>query len=720
MRTRPKHPRLGRWGRRFTRGAACAWGRIKGLHAPDSPVARETLALARTKLERGEIIHVLGIGGAGHNAGVGLVSASARDGIRLRFNHEEERFRGEKHYKHFPSRAIEESRSDLEALGIGFGDIDAIVTTWDYPRLLGEAAGLVLDEGPAALRLLFPNASPAINLADVWSAFGIPRKLGDSWSLREPVPVLCQRHHDNHAWFSHGVSPFADSPDPVMVAVIDGMGDDASVSLYLAQDGRLNLQVRNRSVVDSLGMMYLFISSTQGGWPPLSSEGRFMGAAAWGDGNRESNPHYASLRQLFAFAEEGEVFLNRDLANWHRAGSLAPYTPALKEILGEPIPLDRMWHPDAVLDVDAIQHDSLGRERADKAAATQLVFEDALHHIVKHFVRKTGASRLVLTGGTALNCLANLTLMERFNSDWFRENGIPSDGGLQLWVPPIPGDAGVPMGAAYHFCCRAGALSEAGKGERLTHAFWCGRAPSGSEILQTVENDAEVGFRPIAIEQLPALMAFLVARGCVIGWFQGRAETGPRALGHRSILADPRRADGLDLINRSVKFREPFRPLAPMMTRSASEEWFEIPSNVRAADGNALNYMVLAVRAKPETRKRLPAVVHRDGSSRIQIVRREADPLTHGFLEAMGREAGVEVAINTSLNVGSPIVQDPSQAINAMKRSRGLDALFLAGSDGAAFAAWHLVEGGRKDGGKRFLAGLDAWQTPRVIDSRVP
>ena len=184
-------------------------------------------------------------------------------------------------------------------------------------------------------------------------------------------------HHDNHAWFSFAASPFADSKEPVAIAVIDGTGDQGSVSLYVAKDGAMRRLYCNDSVFDSLGAFYSVISSTQGGWTWLSSEGRYMGAAAWGDMNRASNPYYARLQDVLHFGADGEIRLNRAMANWYCDPFDNPYKPALIEILGEPLRPEQLWNPDAVLRVEDIHHRPDTRDRLDKAAATQLVFEDA-------------------------------------------------------------------------------------------------------------------------------------------------------------------------------------------------------------------------------------------------------------------------------------------------------------------------------------------------------
>jgi carbamoyltransferase len=388
-----------------------------------------------------------------------------------------------------------------------------------------------------------------------------------------------------------------------MVAVLDGTGDDSSISLYVARGNRLRRVYQNDSIFDSLGQMYLYISSSQGGWPPLSSEGRYMGAAAWGDGNRLTNPFYPQLRQLFHFAPDGQVFLNRCLANWHRGGILRPYTERLTAILGPPIPPDKMWNPDAVLRVEDIDHAPVTQERVDKAAATQLVFEDVLFHVLGHLIRTTGSHKLVITGGTALNCVGNMRLLEHFDSSWYERYLSRPSTRLHLWVPPVPGDAGVPIGAAYHFACRAGAPLGL-PGRSLQHAFYCGRAATGEELQDALDSVGQIATqrlgnvrRPDQRERIADLLAYIVSRDGVAGIFQGAAETGPRALGHRSILANPKNPQTLQTLNQLVKFRERIRPLAPMATLEAAQRWFKLSPGASDDQYNAYNYMVLTARA---------------------------------------------------------------------------------------------------------------------------
>jgi carbamoyltransferase len=438
-----------------------------------------------------------------------------------------------------------------------------------------------------------------------------------------------------------------------------------------------------------------------------------MGAAAWGNNDRLTNPYYSRLRQLFHFAEDGKVFVNRSLANWPRYMHMKPYTKALTDILGPPVPRKDMWNPDAVLKVEDNRHPEATRDRLDRAAATQLLFEDILFHIIGHLIRTTGSQKLVFTGGTALNCVANMRMLEHFDEAFYERYLGRKNTRLHLWVPPTPGDAGVTPGAAYNFAYVNGARA----GEPLHHAYYCGSAPTTGEICDALRAVAEIASRPLGNvalrsrrERIADLMAYLVSKDGIIGVYQGIAETGPRALGHRSILGNPANPRMREIFNEHVKFREAIRPLAPMVTREAAHRWFELSPGASDNDYNAYSYMVLTARARPESRDVIPAVVHRDGTGRIQIVNEEIAPLIHAFLKAMGRRVGVEVSVNTSLNVGGPIVQTPQQALETLKRSRGLTGLFMVGSDGEAFLAWHNVVAPPKDAGQVLSRWLSAWQ----------
>jgi len=681
---------------------------LAGFHALGSNFAKRRIADARGKLARGETLYLAGIGLPGtHNSGVALVEVTAKHGPRLVLNNEEERFSGNKHTTEYPKASIDAMVATLRGIGRDVGDIDAWLTSWDYISLAGTLARALLEEAPQSLALAaLPNAA-AFDRRRLEQMTRSPKILARQLGLADRVQLICMPHHDNHAWFSFAASPFADDDEPVAIAVLDGTGDTGSMSLYVVEKAKMRPLYCNNSIFDSLGMFYSVISSTQGGWTWLSSEGRYMGASAWGDMNRASNLYYARLKDVLHLGAAGEIRLNRAMANWYVDPSVHPYKAPLIDILGEPLGPEQLWNPDAVLRVEDITHRPNTQERLDKAAATQLVFEDAIMHVVDHLLRATGANRVVLTGGVALNAVGNMRLLEHFDETWFAGNQ-QRKARLHLWVPPVPGDPGVTIGAAWLFAHLAGAP----RGASMTHAFYCGLPPAESEIEAALEGKDIASQRIGDIstdagrDALADLMAFMVARGGVIALYQGAAETGPRALGHRSILANPCDASVRELLNARVKYREAVRPLAPMATLAAAQEYFELLEGASDADYNAYNYMVLTAHSKPHARDKIPAVIHADGTGRIQIVRADDDPLTYAYLKALGRRIGVEMSVNTSFNVAGPIAQTPQQAIETLRRSKGLDVVLLVADSGTVTAAWH---GGTRDSG-RFTGWLAKWK----------
>jgi carbamoyltransferase len=707
----PRFPRLGRAVRGVSRPVLSSLFRMRDMHPAAGRYAMERLASLRAELAAGRSAYLVGIGASGHNSGVALVEVSPTSGLRVICNEEEERYQGLKHYTGFPEHSVEVLKERLRELGLGPRDVHAFCTTWDYVEFLANGGRLALEHFPLSLGLLSNTASPHFNPGHAMRAAAAPRRLGRQLGLAQSVPIIQARHHDNHAYFSYAASPFGRMDEPVMVSAMDSFGDDSAISLYVGQSGRLRLWRKGENFFDSLGTFYSILSTFQGGWTALSSEGRYMGAAAWGNGDRLTNPYYGRLRELIHLGPQGQIYLNRAMANWHRAGELWPYRRALRDVLGPPLARSQLWNPDAILRVEDIEHSEVTRDRVDQAAATQLVFEDALLHVLGDFIRATGSDKLVLTGGTALNCVANMRLLEHFDEAYY-ERYVGRRTQLRLWVPPVPGDAGVPIGAAYQFAMRAGAVP----GEPLQHAFYCGRAAERSAIDEALSRFKDVAVlelgnasTPAGRERIADFAAFAIARDAVLGLYQGPAETGPRALGHRSILANPCNPHTLEVLNTRVKFRERIRPLAPMATREAAERFFELAPGASDDDYNAYSYMVLTARARPEARRAIPAVIHHDGTARVQIVRPQMDPLTHAILRAMGRRAGVEVLVNTSLNVGSPIAQTPEQAIQVALRAKALSALLMIAAEGDALLVWHNVDDPPKDGGRQLLAWHRAW-----------
>ena len=708
----PRHPLAGKLAEKLAFPFIRAAGSTLKFYDCDSLFAKQTSQEMRERLKRGESVYLLGMGPSGHNSTAALVKITAEEGILPICNNEEERYTGIRHEDRFPEYSLRDIFNYLEKTQIDPDQILTVVGSWDYLRGIATSLRVGVEEFPHGILLARKAASPQMNPWHFIEALQAPSQLRSFFKTKKRVPFIGMRHHDNHAYFPYAVSPFARTEQPTMIVVIDGFGDDGAMSTYIARGKEIALVKRYPHIFDSLGLLYAVISSTQGGWTTLSSEGRFMGATAWGDTDRLTNPFYKQLRQILYLGPEGYVGVNRSLINYHRRGQEKPYGKELKKILGEPIPPEKMWNPGTVLRIDDIELTDISQERVDKAAALQMVFEDALFHIIDSLIQLTKSHQLVLSGGTSLNCLANMKLLGHFDENYYKKRLKASRTRLHLWVPPNPSDTGAGMGACYHFALRFGADF----GPPMTHAFICGnplQMASTEHAIEAAKDTKSLELGNILDaedrDKIADLVAYIVSQDGILGLFQGVSETGPRALGHRTILANPCNPETLKILNSQVKFRENFRPLAPMLTLEEAISLFDLSDGASDANYNAYNYMVLTVKAKPEAYHSVPAVIHKDGTSRIQIVREETDPFSFAILKAMGRILGAEVAVNTSLNVGTPIVQTPEQAINALHRSKGMTGLLLVGSNGKVHLVWHDVLKPPKDSGYQLKKWIREW-----------
>lgn len=669
-----------------------------GIVSEGSAAAQEKAREFAQRLAGGESLLLIGLN-IGHNAGIALLQASRADGIVVCANFEEERFSAVKHFAGYPQHSVAALLALLGKLGRTAEELCCVAYAWESVQ--EEQYGLQMNMfRQKIIRNRFyahvsSAATPQLDQIKIASTkrknlfshsptlIEVIKRLNADLGRRQPLLCIQTNHHDSHAYYAYGASPFcgtANGGKVTMISCIDGGGDTCATSLYRATGTQVEL-LRRGARENSLGVFYMLCASFLGGWAPLSSEGRYMGAAAWGNGDRMTNPYYMRLRQFFYFGAHGEVLVNTAMTSEEYR--------LLQEIVGPFLDIEDLWNPDAVLNVDDIRHARVTQERVDKAAAVQMVFEDALFHVIAELIRATHSDQLVLCGGTALNCVANMRLLQHFDRNYYRRY-LDRDTQLHIWVPPIPSDQGVVPGAPFKFAMLAGA-----RPQRMQTPFLCGPAASSEEIgsaLQAAEHLLVDSLGNVGNEatrrNLADWMAYLVSRNAVIGIFQGAAETGPRALGHRSLLSNPCSADTLALLNDRVKLRERVRPLAPMVTLESAARWFDLSAGASDGDYDAYSYMVLTVPATAEGRKAVPAVVHHDGTSRIQIVRRENNALMYEYLQALGRYIGVEVSVNTSLNVGSPIVQTPAQALQIFKRARGLDGIFFVSDAGEMYMVW--------------------------------
>ena len=523
----------------------------------------------------------------------------------------EERFNRKKHSANFPVYAI---RDCLSQAGLTLADVDEIAHGFDY----------------APLEKIFRLAS-ADWYDQVFSRQALLRLLARH--LPE-FPAHRLRHVNHH--LAHAASAYFTSGwDECLTIVIDGMGESQSASVYEAKDGKLQL-LRELSALDSLGVLYSLITLHLG-FDFNSDEYKIMGLAPYGDPAR----YRAFFEEAVQLTSDGAIRIPLLHLNHTREGR--EFYLATRRHLA--LRLMRERRPD----------DEITAEHRDLAAGLQECLDRAMLHLCGHFAKTTGHRQLALAGGVALNCTANGRLMR---SGLFDE----------IYIQPAAGDDGSALGAALYRASLAGEV----RNRRMPVPFF---GPSYAEEKIEAALAEFAGSIDIArcgsLDQTCREAARLIAEGRVIAWYRGRMEYGPRALGHRSILADPGRPEMRDRINAMVKMREAFRPFAPAVTVEEADRWFDV------AQGAQFPYMIATVNVREAYRAQLPAITHVNGSARIQTVASGENPEFHALLRAVGKTTGREMALNTSFNVkGQPIVNTPREALETFL-STGIEFLFI-------------------------------------------
>lgn len=558
-------------------------------------------------------MRILGLVGATHDSGVALLQDGVPELVL-----EEERFNREKRTKRFPRNSLKEA---IGPNAEGLKDIDVLTIPWDMSRLRRTFLNAVFGRLPWSLSLIHPAShTPQENEIVLLNSY-LTRKLKRSFCVSELPPMVNVSHHDAHAacFFA---SPFEEAA----VLVMDGFGDDASTSTYVGRGNRLERRWHT-GIFNSLGMVYTFVTKYLGFG--FSDEGKVMALAAYG-----GNTYVEAFRDLVRPTSDGRYQVNLDYFSFDAFGELRPFRQRFIKTFGPP------RRPD----------EELNDRHRDVARALQTVTEEIVLHMARELRRASGVRHLCLSGGVALNCVANARVLEEAGFD-------------RVWVPPCASDTGAPLGSAlWHYHQTLGRP----RTFELTHPYY-GPHYSDREIEAAL---AEAGLTGVRLEESALLdrVARELAAGKIVGWFQGRSEMGPRALGNRSILADPRRAEIKDVINARVKRREPFRPFAPAVLLERATEFFHIEQPDP--------FMTLAPRVRAEKAHLIPAAVHIDGTGRIQTVERSANPRYYGLIETFGQLTGVPVLLNTSFNRQEPIVEHPRHAVECYLRS-GLDALVM-------------------------------------------
>jgi carbamoyltransferase len=585
------------------------------------------------------MMHILGISCYFHDAAAALL----RDG-QLVAAAEEERFTRKKHDYEFPQNAIDFC---LRTAGIQGQDLDYVVF-FEKPFLKFERLLLTsMQTFPRSSRV-FRDAMVTWLGDKIWIKNLIQKKLGIAADK-----ILFSEHHLSHAASAFFSSPF----DEAAILTVDGVGEWTTASLGTGKGTEIRLKNEIR-FPHSIGLLYSAFTAFLG-FEVNEGEYKVMGMAPFGQ------PRYVDkVYKLIKLNDDGSFELDMDYFSFHYSPEHT-FNSKFTELMGEP------RDPKAHFFTSTTDYPSyfgakpgnfseLCRQNeyyADIAASIQAVVEEVMLKMAMNAHRETGLKRLCLAGGVALNSVANGRIL--------RETPFE-----EIYIQPAAGDAGGALGAAlfgYH--------SVLGNPRSFTmrHAYW--GEEHGPEAVESFLAKNNIPYRRFDSEE--SLIEQTVSRlqdGKVIGWMQGRFEWGPRALGNRSILADPRRADMKDLVNVKIKFREPFRPFAPSVLAERASDYFECSE----PSGQYVNrFMLNVVPVRAEKQKDVPAITHVDGTGRLQTVTEDSNPRYFHLIKAFGDATGVPIVLNTSFNLrGEPIVNTPQQAFNTFTRS-GMDALVL-------------------------------------------
>ena len=545
---------------------------------------------------------------------------------------EEERFRRIKHCAGVPEEAM---RACLRMGGVAADEVDVFAVPRARRVHIPQKAWFALRH-PRAARLARAHRKSAGRLRS------LPDAIGEALSLEAPA-VASRMHYVEHHPAHLASTFFASGFDEAAVCAIDGFGDFVSTSWGVGAGA--NIDVTHRTFFPhSLGLVYLAVTQFLG-FPHYGDEFKVMGLAPYG-----RPKHVDDIARLVTLGPNGTFELVLDyFRHWTGDVSMtwddgaprveAVWAPALEEVLGPA----------------RAPGDPLLSRHEDLAASLQAFFEQAAFHVLRGVHAAHPSDRLCLAGGCAMNSVANGKIRA----------ATPFK---QIYVQPAAGDNGTALGAALH-AWHIGHRQP--RTFAMQHGYW-GTEYEDAEIASVL--DASTGDAPrfrralLNDEDLYSTAAQHIASGAVVGWFQGRMEWGARALGNRSILADPRRADMRDIINRKIKFREKFRPFAPSVLEEAIDDYF--------IDASADPFMAQVYPIRPEMRELIPAVTHVDGSGRLQTVSRCSNPRYWRLIRAFADLTGVPIVLNTSFNENEPIVERPEQALDCFQRTN-MDVLIM-------------------------------------------
>jgi carbamoyltransferase len=575
-------------------------------------------------------MNILGVNAYHGNASAAVVC----DGVLVAAV-EEERLNRVKYAAGFPQLAIEYC---LKCAGLKLEEVDHVAVPRDpYARL--------------ATKFFYALRMPSFarERAKVLVKFaGVPEALAAGFGV-DPSKIRAKfhrvEHHQAHLASAFFVSPF----ERAALLSADGLGDFASTMWGTGEGARMHIDDAI-AFPHSLGLYYSGVTQYLG-FPKYGDEYKVMGLAAYGQPERLD-----ALRDIVRFDSNGggdgfrlglEYFIHHRTGpemSWADAGK----TPTVGRLFSDEMP-KKLGGPARATE------EPLEQRHRNLAASLQARLEEVYLGMLRKLAARTAMKSVCLAGGVAFNCVANGKIFDH----------TPFE---QVFVQPAAGDGGLSIGAAYHVWHQ-----KLGKARSfvMNHSYW-GPEYSREQVRGAIEaSGAERAGWSVAElpeDELCRRAAAIIADGKILGWFQGRAEWGPRALGNRSIVADPRRADMKEILNSRIKHREIFRPFAPSILAEAVGDWF--------TQSRPSPFMTLAYAVQPEKRALIPAPTHVDGTGRLQTVTQEANPRYWQLIKAFEQATGVPVVLNTSFNDNEPIVCRPEEALDCFQRTR-MDALVL-------------------------------------------
>jgi carbamoyltransferase len=539
---------------------------------------------------------------------------------------EEERFNRIKHWAGFPAQSIPWC---LQRAGITASELDHVAVSFNPRANLSKRVGFVLRHlpSPSAVMDRLKRQGKTLGLEDqLAQAVGL-----DKAAIRAKFHRI--EHHQTHVAAGFLISPFEESA----VLSVDGMGDFTSTLTAYARD--LGWQELDRVYFPhSIGFLYTAITMYLG-FPYYGDEYKVMGLAPYGE------PEFADFFRKLIMPNGDTFALNLDYFTHHKKGIRMSWNdgaPIIETFSSQKL-IDDLGPPRDPKSPMTSRHDNI-------AKSLQVVTEEIIMHLLTRLHAKTKSKNICMTGGVAMNSVANGKIT--------RETPFEN-----VYIPAGAADNGTSFGAAFYVWNH---VLRQPRSFVQDHAYW-GCASSDDEA-ECAAHEIGVPFEKMTNDQLVDTTTDLLISGHVVGWFQGAMEFGARALGNRTLLADPRRTDMRDIINLRIKFREKFRPFAPSILEEYVGDWFEI--------NEPTPYMEKVFPIRAEKHAIIPAVTHVDGSGRLQTVSKRTNPLYHQLISRFHEKTGVPIVLNTSLNENEPIVRTPSEAIKCFLRT-DMDAIAI-------------------------------------------